>query len=1112
MAGTALAGGEPYSEGPGTVASPPARTSTTSGANPPSPATASLQNVAARLQSAGQGSSTSSLGSGTGGASISSLESAAASSSSFPSTSLSASAGLPAPTSSAAPLKRVSFNVSKMSIIYPISGAIAPSDEDDTRRRIESAHRQTIKDQTGKEWSLTDLEILYRECCRMREEQPLKKMGILFREAMRARSSLETIDLSFLPLDRSAIDPLADLLSIDFGLQKLVLENCGLADDGVKALLHALLISGTLPNLSLASNRKIRYQGWRYVAIFMRRARALRYLDLSENGINRAALEHIAEAIKKRPEEVTRYPGTSTKKEQAEVVTDVSDASPSAEEPSEPAFGEDDEPLMPPALLLRKVADDDKTSLSSAVISLRLENCGLKGASLGLLAQAVRYSDLKHLSLRRNRINQLGAVAMAVMLKDYPDTDASDDVEEGIAATGRQNSGRASGEYASNEQAATPKRPVNGERTGRPQSMTSNSTSRDYSPSSHDVPMITSSPAGGMTARRMPVPDYLPAKGDSTSRANGHHPATGDDIDRHLTPVEASQALANKPATQSEAEALAIYQAKRAKRILANLPRVGCLLTLDLKSNEIRGGVSYLAQVLRKNRTLRVLNLSDNGIEQSGLVAIADALKYNSTLETLDMSHNPCSGPVLEGITTLRMAFALNGNLKRLFLNDTDMSTEGAIALAEFLPEARSLIHLDLTENFDIDIAGVMALAVSVKLNKSLRCLDLNIPPNDPDFAGLSRDILESCITNTNMAQKKMKEKGIKGEVAAPIYKSVVARVAKEKEREQAGPGKDSKPLPTTGNGTGPMTAEQLVDAAESLHGRIIELLASNGFSSTLAQELVESSKSTKSRLTRVIGKMDEGSLLHRALRVNDDLESIQDRLVKLLPSVDDGSPAESPVPKAAAVPATVQDAQILSPQLSSLSLQENEDDPEESPTSAAEVPTPVAEKEQIRLTDQPTAQELQAETKAKKMVGEEGEIFRKARLLVADEEEDEDEEAGLARDAQEVSGDVSATEQSFKSFDPSSVDKPTSPSFSKTRPRLRSTPSSSSHDSFKSTASSSASSTLSASSSANGGKALLSPEEEQADLPGEELKKRLLQVEVPRAGSATATVEEGSA
>ncbi len=78
------------------------------------------------------------------------------------------------------------------------------------------------------------------------------------------------------------------------------------------------------------------------------------------------------------------------------------------------------------------------------------------------------------------------------------------------------------------------------------------------------------------------------------------------------------------------------------------------------------------------------------------------------------------------------------------------MTSAGAIALAEFLPESTSLLHLDLTTN-NIDIAGVMALSSGLKANHVMRCLDLlssglkanhvmrcldlNIPPGDEEFA-----------------------------------------------------------------------------------------------------------------------------------------------------------------------------------------------------------------------------------------------------------------------------------------------------------------------------------------------------------------------------------------
>ena len=65
----------------------------------------------------------------------------------------------------------------------------------------------------------------------------------------------------------------------------------------------------------------------------------------------------------------------------------------------------------------------------------------------------------------------------------------------------------------------------------------------------------------------------------------------------------------------------------------------------------MQNGITYIAQVLKRNRTLKVLNLSDNRIDAAGLASLAEALKYNSTLETLELSSNPCCGPSSEGVS-----------------------------------------------------------------------------------------------------------------------------------------------------------------------------------------------------------------------------------------------------------------------------------------------------------------------------------------------------------------------------------------------------------------------------------------------------------------------------
>jgi protein phosphatase 1 regulatory subunit 37 len=121
--------------------------------------------------------------------------------------------------------------------------------------------------------------------------------------------------------------------------------------------------------------------------------------------------------------------------------------------------------------------------------------------------------------------------------------------------------------------------------------------------------------------------------------------------------------------------------------------------------------------------------------------------------------------------------------LKRLFLSDTGLTTDGAISLAEFLPETKSLLHLDLTSNPFIETAGILALSVGLKSNNLIRCLDLSIPPNSPDLAELSQSILQSCIRNTELAADIAKPGPSQDAVWQPIKKSVLVKDVKAADR-----------------------------------------------------------------------------------------------------------------------------------------------------------------------------------------------------------------------------------------------------------------------------------------------------------------------------------------
>ena len=63
----------------------------------------------------------------------------------------------------------------------------------------------------------------------------------------------------------------------------------------------------------------------------------------------------------------------------------------------------------------------------------------------------------------------------------------------------------------------------------------------------------------------------------------------------------------------------------RTRVITVQIPRADRAFGFVL-GRGIQAGVGYIAQVLKRNRTLRVCNLAENKIDVAGLVALAEAL------------------------------------------------------------------------------------------------------------------------------------------------------------------------------------------------------------------------------------------------------------------------------------------------------------------------------------------------------------------------------------------------------------------------------------------------------------------------------------------------------
>lgn len=269
----------------------------------------------------------------------------------------------------------------------------------------------------------------------------------------------------------------------------------------------------------------------------------------------------------------------------------------------------------------------------------------------------------------------------------------------------------------------------------------------------------------------------------------------GDESQLHvITSLLHGHDAPHAPSRRHERREAIIARAQAFQHALSDIPARGHLLTLDLRGNALHDtDAAILATALRRNRTLRVCSLADNHITPHGLACIADALRYNTTLETLDLSGNPCGGPALDGVLRLRVALAVHPRLKRVVFADTQLAAEGALVLAECLPDAEHLVHLDLTRN-PLGLVGMLGLAAGTRRNASLRCLDVSLE-DDPDFVEAARDVYTHCAHHTHTALAHAPP-GV--HVQRPLDKSALARALLDKEQrsttETSQPASETEP------------------------------------------------------------------------------------------------------------------------------------------------------------------------------------------------------------------------------------------------------------------------------------------------------------------------------
>ncbi|KAI1811410.1 RNI-like protein [Poronia punctata] len=179
---------------------------------------------------------------------------------------------------------------------------------------------------------------------------------------------------------------------------------------------------------------------------------------------------------------------------------------------------------------------------------------------------------------------------------------------------------------------------------------------------------------------------------------------------------------------------------------VANFLREARCEGLDLGGNDLRDHLETIAGAIDENGSLWALSLANCNLDSASLSKLFPKLCKLPDFKFFDISHNHAlfeTEP--SAMSLLRRYLPKMDHLRRLHLADVAMSSEQAIALAEILPEVRSLAHINLLENPDLvrladartedmqeeACALYASLLAAVRVSKSLVKIDIDDPSSE---------------------------------------------------------------------------------------------------------------------------------------------------------------------------------------------------------------------------------------------------------------------------------------------------------------------------------------------------------------------------------------------
>ncbi|XP_022785103.1 nucleotide-binding oligomerization domain-containing protein 2-like [Stylophora pistillata] len=216
---------------------------------------------------------------------------------------------------------------------------------------------------------------------------------------------------------------------------------------------------------------------------------------------------------------------------------------------------------------------------------------------------------------------------------------------------------------------------------------------------------------------------------------------------------------------------------------------------VDLRMATLRKElVVILCEAIKNSKSVTALNLSDNGINESGATCIADAIKVIDSVSSLDLSRNCLTdigaisiaeamkdnttvtelnlsgnGISYLGTTSIAEAMKVNKTLSHLSFWGNGFGDAGATSIAEAIEVTGTLISLDLSRS-GFSASGAASIAKAIKVNETLTILDLSFNRISDDGV---KTLVEAIKVNKTLTKLNFADNGISDAGAASIAEAI---------------------------------------------------------------------------------------------------------------------------------------------------------------------------------------------------------------------------------------------------------------------------------------------------------------------------------------------------